>query len=498
MSSLSVVAPQRPPTDIVVFGGNGDLARKKLIPSLYHLSRSDQLPQGGRVLGASRAKLSRERYLQELEQELRENLPPGDYDEGDWLRFAERVDYTALDATEPAAYAALSRALQNGSGSRHDAIYYMATAPSLFGVVSEHLGAAELITERSRVVLEKPLGHDLRSSRAINDAVGAVFAEDRIFRIDHYLGKAAVQNLIALRFANSIFEGQWNARYIDHVQITLGETLGVGRRWGYYDGAGALRDMVQNHLLQVLCLVAMEPPTALDQDAVRDEKLKILRSLRPITAADASKRTVRGQYTKGAIDGAPVPGYLEEEGARATSTTETFVALRAEIDNWRWRGVPFYLRTGKRMHARAGEVCIQFKPVPHSIFPASAGEVHANRLVIRLQPDDAITLLAMCRVPGKQRLHLQPAPLKLNFAETFADRTPDAYERLLMDVIRGVPTLFMRRDEVDAAWGYCEPILEAWDESDQRPHGYAAGTWGPTRAIALIERDGRSWHEPTA
>ena len=342
-------------------------------------------------------------------------------------------------------------------------------------------------------MLEKPIGRDLASAIRINDQVGRVFNESQVYRIDHYLGKESVQNLLALRFANSLFEAVWNRAHIDHVQITVAETVGVEERAAYYDKSGALRDMVQNHILQLLCLVAMEPPTSMAADSVRDEKLKVLRSLRIVTDGDALQKTVRGQYRAGAGGGMAVPGYAEELGA--PSRTETFVAIKAEVENWRWAGTPFYLRTGKRLPTRVSEIVIQFHKVPHSIFPPGVGIVEPNRLIIRLQPDDGIQLELMAKDPGPGGMRLRMAPLDIRFADAFKVRYPDAYERLLMDVVRGNATLFMRRDEVEAAWRWVEPILEAWGSSEEGPKPYLAGSWGPTAAIALIERDGRTWFE---
>jgi glucose-6-phosphate 1-dehydrogenase len=352
-----------------------------------------------------------------------------------------------------------------------------------------------LITEASRVVLEKPLGRDLQSAREVNEQVGAVFAEQQIFRIDHYLGKETVQNLMALRFANSLFERLWHRDAIDHVQITVAETIGVGQRGGYYDHSGALRDMVQNHLLQLLCLVAMESPTRLEADDVRDEKLKVLRALKPITQENVAADTVRGQYRAGASEGGSVQGYLDDLGPGASSDTETFVALKLEVNSWRWAGVPFYLRTGKRLQERASEIVIQFKPVALDIFPAGAGRIDPNRLIVRLQPDEGIKLMLVSKDPGPGGLRLRETALNLSFAEAFKTRFPDAYERLLMDVVRGNATLFMRRDEVEAAWSWVEPILDGWSRTGQRCKPYTSGTWGPSAAVALIERDGRTWHD---
>ncbi len=377
-------------------------------------------------------------------------------------------------------------------------MFYLATGPALFGLICERLGRFGLAHDNARVVVEKPIGKDLASARALNDAIGQVFPEERIYRIDHYLGKETVQNLLALRFANGLFEPLWNAAHIDHVQITVAESLGVEGRAGYYDAAGALRDMVQNHMLQLLCLVAMEPPAMLDADAVRDEKLKVLRSLAPIdTEALCHQSIVRGQYRAGASAGGAVRGYLEELGD-AGSTTETFVALKAEVRNWRWAGVPFYLRTGKRLPERVSEIVIVFKRIPHSVFEPAAGAIEANRLVIRLQPDEGVKLWLMSKDPGPGGMRLSLVPLDMSFATAFHVRNPDAYERLVLDVVRGNQTLFMRRDEVEAAWSWIDPMLQVWAQGKEPPRGYTAGTWGPSAAIALIERDGRTWAESNA
>ncbi len=376
-------------------------------------------------------------------------------------------------------------------------MFYLATSPDLYGPVSRNLGEQGLVTPNSRVVLEKPIGHDLDSARAINDEVGRVFHENQTYRIDHYLGKETVQNLLALRFANSIFERLWNGDVIDHVQITVAETVGVEGRGGYYDHSGALRDMVQNHLLQLLCLLAMESPVSLNADAVRDEKLKVLRALRPIAPHEVTNLTVRGQYTHGAIDGKPVKGYLEDLG-EDSSRTETFVALKCEVHTLRWASVPFYLRTGKRLPSKFSGIVIQFRTPPFSIFPVDRSEMQPNKLIIRLQPEEGMRLEMMTKEPGPGGLRLRPTGLDISFEKTFAVRYPDAYERLLMDTVRGNATLFMRRDEVEAAWSWVEPIIEAWSGRPEAPKPYPAGSWGPTASIALIERDGRTWHEEIA
>jgi len=482
--------------DLIVFGGTGDLARRKLLPALYHRDHDDQMPKESRIIGISRSEVNREDYAEEIEQAIREHVAEDQIDEERLSRFLGRLHHVKLDAKDDAGWPELAEVLS----CQNDRIrvFYLATAPALFGDICRKIAEHDLNTPKSRVVLEKPIGRDLASARQINDAVGEVFAEDQIYRIDHYLGKETVQNLMVLRFANTLFEPLWNSSNIDHVQITVAESIGVEGRGGYYDRSGAMRDMVQNHIVQLLCLVAMEPPTSLTADAVRDEKLKVLRALKPITSADVDKKTVRGQYRAGASNGNAVPGYLDEIGGDRQSRTETFVVLKAEVENWRWAGVPFYLRTGKRLPTRTSEIVIQFRPIPHSIFPVDADNITANQLVVRLQPDEGMTLSLMAKDPGPGGIRLRPAPLNLSFAETFKVRYADAYERLLMDVIRGNPTLFMRRDEVEAAWSWIEPVIDAWDEKREPPKPYTASTWGPSAAIALIERDGRTWHEDAA
>jgi glucose-6-phosphate 1-dehydrogenase len=484
------------PFDLIVFGGAGDLALRKLMPALYHRELDEQIPDGCRIIAAARGALDTPGYVTRVEAACKAALGPAPIDAAAWQRFAARLAYVRLDAADPASVAALKDMLSGGETRAR--IFYLATAPDLFGAISRAVQAAGLLTQQSRVVLEKPIGHDLASSQAINDEVGRIFAEDRVFRIDHYLGKETVQNLMALRFANRIFERLWSANEIDHIQITVAETIGVEGRGGYYDHSGALRDMVQNHVLQLLCLIAMEPPLRFDADAVRDEKLKVLEALKPIEGPQLRELTVRGQYAAGAANGQPVPGYVEEIGRAGGSDTETFVAIKAEVENWRWAGVPFYLRTGKRLPARVSEIIVQFRSVPHLIFPGLANEVVANRLAIRIQPDEGMQLLTMSKVPGPGGMRLRRAPLDLNFAETFQTRSPEAYERLLMDVARGNPTLFMRRDEVEAAWRWIEPILDGWAGQGERPRPYIAGSWGPSASAALIARDNRSWAEEMA
>jgi glucose-6-phosphate 1-dehydrogenase len=476
---------------IVLFGATGDLSRRMLLPSLYFLDADGLLPVGFKILATARAQQSREAFVGHVRQIL--DARPEPVDDGVWARFAERLDYVACDATTAQGLAALKPHLDG----RTRPMFFLAISPSLYGGVCAALAASGLAGDESRIVLEKPIGRDLETSLQVNEAVGAVFEEKRIFRIDHYLGKETVQNLIALRFANTLFEPLWNNLTIDHVQITVAETEGVGDRWPYYDEYGALRDMLQNHMLQLLCFVAMEPPADMDPNSVRNEKVKVLRSLRRFTRADAQNASVRGQYSQGVIGGKEAPAYETERGQR--TGTETFVALRADIDNWRWAGVPFFLRTGKRLPERRTQIVIQFKPVPHSIFGNSAkDDLVANRLVIDLQPDEDIALTLMNKSPGisKGGMRLQSMPLSLSLLRAYEGpgaRRRIAYERLLLDVMHGNSTLFVRRDEVEEAWRWIDGVADAWDEAGMAPKPYAAGSWGPSGAFALIERSERAW-----
>ena len=471
---------------MIIFGATGDLAMRMLFPSLYFLE-ADGLLREGRIVGAARQELDDAAFRAKVEAAVRARTD--NFDTDAFARLAARLHYRAVDANDPASFAPLKGLLSDAQAP----LFYFSTSPTLYGALSDGLEAAGLATPQSRVVVEKPIGHDLASCRAINDELAATFTEARTFRIDHYLGKEAVQNLLSLRFANVLFEPLWNAQTIEHVQITVGETVGVEGRFGYYDAYGALRDMVQNHVLQLLCLVAMEPPASLDPDSVRNEKVKVLRSLRPITPDTAARTTVRGQYGKGVADGEPAVAYLDEDGAKA-SDTETFVALRADVDNWRWAGTPFYLRTGKRMPSKASEIVIQFRDVPHSIFADQ--RLEANRLVIRLQPEEEIRLLIMNKTPSLERggMQLRPLPLDLSLDESFPARRRIAYERLLLAAIDGDPTLFVRRDEAEAAWVWVDGVVDAWSRTGMKPLPYPAGSWGPAGAFALTERDGHSWN----
>ena len=480
------------PFDFVIFGGTGDLSRRKLLPALYLRDRDGQIPAESRIIAVSRSSLDNDAFRGIAAEALRTHVAEDVLEPAHIKRFLDRITYFELDITTPQGWKNLAASLQETSGRVR--AFYLATAPQLFGPISNNLGRLGLVCEGCRVVLEKPIGHDLESATEINDVVGAVFSEDQIFRIDHYLGKETVQNLMALRFANALFEPLWNAAHIDHVQITVAETIGVEGREKYYDSSGALLDMVQNHLIQLLCLTAMEPPSEFAADAVRNEKLKVLQALEPITAENVEELTVRGQYKAGAANGAAVPGYVEELAADE-STTETFVAIKCTISNWRWAGVPFYLRTGKRLPDRVSEIVVTFKNIPHSIFGNEAGAISSNKMIIRLQPDEGVKLFITIKDPGPGGMRLVEVPLDMSFADAFEVRQPDAYERLIMDVVRGNLTLFMRRDEVEAAWRWIDPIRNGWAETKMQTQPYTAGAWGPSAAIALIERDRRTWHE---
>lgn len=477
-----------PSFDLVIFGAGGDLAMRKLFPALAQRNREGVLPDDSRVLAVVRKQEDVDGLPKLIAKRLKEEGLAGS--EAD--AFLDRLTMVLLDALKPETYSALKTALGESERVRS---FYLSTPPDLFIPICENLAAADILTPTSRVILEKPLGRDLASAREINDAVARILPESRTYRIDHYLGKETVQNLLVLRFANTLFERTWSSRDIDNVQITVAETVGLEARAGYYDKAGHMRDMVQNHLMQLLTLFAIEPPNMLEAGAVRDEKIKVLKALRPIVGPDVQRYTVRGQYGPGQIDGQRVKGYAEELGH--ASNTETFVALRCEIDNWRWAGVPIYLRTGKRMAQRYSEIVVTFKPVPHSIFGnGTADRLDANRLYIRLQPNDGVQLQLMIKVPGSGRLKIVPRQLDLRYSDAFAERTPDAYERLLTDVIRGDQTLFMHRDEVEQAWHWVDPILAGWQDFMPHPNRYPAGSWGPSQAIGLIERESRSWADP--
>ena len=477
--------------DIVIFGGAGDLSFRKLLPALYMAHLHERLPASARIIAVGRQPWSREQYLDFIGARSPQFIEAPSFDAASWGGFVQRLHYVSLDVTDAPAYEAL-RALGLSAVQR---VFYLATAPGLFTGICAHLDTAGLLDAHSRVVLEKPLGTDLASAQAINTEVARHFREEQIYRIDHYLGKETVQNLMVLRFGNAMFEPLWRAPFIKSVQITVAETVGVGSRAGLYDGAGALRDMVQNHLLQLLCIVAMEQPISLDADDVRDEKLKVLRSLRKMDLADIRRDTVRGQYAEGVADGHSAQGYQQEEGVAPGSRTETFVALRAHINNARWANVPFFLRTGKRMAKRHSQIIIEFAEQPFSIF--GAGPKHQpNRLIITLQPEESIHLGLMVKEPGSG-MNLHPVKLELDLQSSSDKRRAEAYERLLIDVIKGRLTHFMRRDELEAAWRWIEPILDGWQALDDKPRPYAAGSWGPAASSALMARENLSWFEET-
>jgi len=472
---------------LLLFGATGDLSKRMLLPSLCALDADELLDPRLEIVGTARSDMDDQGFRNFAREALEKFLPPER--RGVSATFLNRLSYQTLDASNTDGFGALAQKV--GTPEKGLAIF-LSTAPSLFEPTIHGLGKSGLTGDRVRIGLEKPLGTDLASSKVINDAVAAAFPEDRTFRIDHYLGKETVQNLLALRFANIMFEPLWNAAHIDHVQITVAETVGLEGRVGFYDDAGALRDMVQNHMLQLLSLVAMEPPSSFDATAVRDEKVKVLRCLRAITA----EQTVTGQYRAGAIAGQAVPGYDDELGK--DSDTETFVAIKAHIDNWRWKGVPFYLRTGKRLPKRVTEIIVQFRPVPHSIFAGKGARSVPNRLVIGIQPAEDITLSLMAKVPGLDRggIRLRSVPLDIAMPNAFAGaHRRIAYERLLLDLIEGEQTLFVRRDEVEAQWDWIDGVRATWEDSGLTPKAYTAGSWGPSAAIALAERDGVTWHE---
>ncbi|WKB51943.1 glucose-6-phosphate dehydrogenase [Eleftheria terrae] len=478
--------------DLVFFGGTGDLTWRKLMPALFQAFRHGKLPSGGRILAVARDDQSDEQYRQWLKDRFQDVDTPKRPTDEEFARFAELLFYRRMDLSQPEHYQRLKSWLDERNADT--AVLYLATSPHLFPVICEQLGAAGLNGPQVRVVLEKPLGHDLQSAQEINRVVRSVFQENQAFRIDHYLGKPSVQNLSALRFGNALFEPLWRRESIANIQITLAESLGVGTRGDFYDRTGALRDMIQNHALQLLTMIAMEPPSSADADAIRDEKLKVLRSLKPFTAESVRRDVVRGQYRAGTVDGKAVVGYLDEAKVPSGSHTETFVALRTEVQNWRWAGVPFYLRTGKRLAARDAEIVVNFRPAPHSIFPG--GSSQSNKLVIKLQPEDGLELHLLAAKGTGQSEALSPVFLDLDFDKAFPSERVGAYERLLLDAIAGRLNLFVRSDEQEQAWRWVEPILDTWEaDGSNGLRSYPAGSWGPAAASALVARDGYSWSE---
>jgi glucose-6-phosphate 1-dehydrogenase len=472
------------PFDLVIFGGTGDLARRKILPGLFRRFCAGQMPDRAQIIGAARGELDDAGYRTLIAEAIIEFAKPSAEDHAQIEGFLKHLAFVSIDAKGTRGWEAL------GSLLRDDVVraFYFSVAPALFGGLAEQLHSYGLVDNNSRVVVEKPFGRDLASAKALNAALAVHFNEDQVYRIDHYLGKETVQNLMAVRFGNMLFEPLWNSQYVDHIQITVAETVGVGGRGGYYDTSGAMRDMVQNHLMQLLCLIAMEPPAKFDPDAVRDEKLKVIRALDPVAPQDL----VRGQYRANETQS----GFLEDVG-NPTSKTESFIALKAHISNWRWAGTPFYLRSGKCLRARSSEIAIVFKDTPHSIFP-DAGGTHRNVLSIQLQPNEGMTLDVTIKEPGPGGMRLVDVPLDMSFAEALGAESadvPDAYERLIMDVIRGNQTLFMRGDEVEAAWAWTDPLISGWETRGDRPAPYDIGSSGPDDAMMLLHRDGRRWRE---
>ncbi len=488
--------------DLVLFGGTGDLTWRKLMPALFQAHRHGKLPEGGRILAVARDERSDDEYRNFIKERFGDVEADKRPTDEAFARFAQLLHYRRMDLSQPEHYRGLKRWLDEptaeegrADGRADTVVLFLATSPHLFPVICEQLGSAALNGPHVRVVLEKPLGHDLASAQEINRVVRSAFKEEQALRIDHYLGKPAVQNLMALRFGNALFEPLWRRESIANIQITLAEGIGVGTRGDFYDRTGALRDMIQNHALQLLTMIAMEPPPTSDADAIRDEKLKVLRSLRPFTPEGVARDVVRGQYRAGTVDGKAVNGYLDEVKVPAGSSRETFVALRTEVQNWRWAGVPFYLRTGKRLAARDAQIVVNFREVPHPIFP---GTRQANKLVIKLQPEDGLELHLLAAKgggSGSQPEVLSPVSLDLDFDQTFATERVGGYERLLLDALAGRLNLFVRSDEQEQAWRWVEPILLAWGQDSVGPRPYAAGSWGPAAASALVARDGCTWAE---
>ena len=493
-----------PPAVIVIYGATGDLTQRKLMPGLYSLAAEGLLPTETEIIGVARRDISNEDFRASMRAGVVEHgrVP---IDEAAWTEFADRLQYLSAPFDEPEGYDRLREIIEvqdRDHGTRGNRLFYLATAPEYFPLIAENLGRAGLSDEGdgtdrfARLVVEKPFGADLESARELNARVGAVFRERQVYRIDHYLGKETVQNLLVLRFGNAIFEPIWNRRYVDHVQITVSEDLGVGTRGGYYDTSGALRDIVQNHMLQVLSIIAMEPPARFESRDVRDEKVKVLRAISPFDAASVARDAVRGQYAAGTIRGEDVPGYREEQGVDPQSNTDTYVALKLIIDNWRWSETPFYLRTGKRLPHRTTEVAIQFKQAPHLPFdPAAVADVEPNLLTLRIQPDEGASLRVLAKVPGP-KIELDEVSMDFSYGSSFSQGSPEAYERLLLDALLGDSTLFARWDEVERAWEIVEGLIEQWSATPGPFPNYPAGSWGPVAADELLARDGRVWRKP--
>ncbi|HUG38101.1 MAG TPA: glucose-6-phosphate dehydrogenase [Candidatus Limnocylindrales bacterium] len=487
----------------VIFGASGDLTKRKLVPALWSLFQSRVLPEPFAVIGVARSEMSNEEFRARMREAITDFARVQPPTPRVWERFASCLFYYTGDPADPGLYPGLGdyiRKVEQERSTGGNRLFYLATPPSIYADVVRCLGETGFNRSAdgwTRIVIEKPFGHDLASSRALNQTVASVFSEEQVYRIDHYLGKETVQNILVLRFANGIFEPLWNRNHVDHVQITVGESIGVEARGAYYEEAGALRDMIQNHILQLLCLVAMEPPVTFEADAVRDEKTKVMRAIRPIPPDDVDAIAVRGQYGPGYVNGQRVRGYREEKGVSPTSITETYAALRLRVDNWRWAGVPFYLRTGKRLAKRASEIAVQFKQTPHLVFRRDPNaHPQANQLVLHIQPDEGISLSIGAKLPGPE-FNIRTIELDFDYGNAFGGEPPEAYERLLLDAMKGDPTLYARREWVDMSWELLDPLLKAWSAGDPTKFpNYEAGTWGPVEAHALLERDGRAWHSP--
>ncbi|MBK8815680.1 MAG: glucose-6-phosphate dehydrogenase [Methylococcaceae bacterium] len=481
------------PCDLVIYGALGDLSRRKLFISLYRLEHANLIEPETRITGVDRHEVNTTEFIEIARKSLQEFSSETLIDDV-WDRFSARLSYVKMDLTQVEQYKVLNTVTDSNT---RVLVNYFAVAPFLFKNICQGLAHSGVLTNESRMVMEKPIGHDLKSSQEINDEVAKVFSEDQVFRIDHYLGKETVLNLLALRFANSIFTTNWNHNTIDHIQITVAEEVGIEGRWEYFDKTGQLRDMLQNHLLQILTFIAMEPPVNLEANSIHNEKIKVLKALRPITSNNVDEKTVRGQYTGGYIKGANVPGYLEEEGADTKSTTESFVALRVDIDNWRWAGVPFYLRTGKRLMGKRTEIVVYFKQLPHNIFKDSFRDLPPNKLIIHLQPNEGVEIEMLNKIPGiDEHIKLQKTRLDLSFSDAFKkNRIFGGYEKLVLEAMRGNPTLFLSREEIEQAWTWVDSIQDAWRHYNESPKSYPAGTWGPIASVALLARDGRAWEE---
>ena len=477
--------------DLIIFGATGDLSARKLFPALFQLDSAGLLPDDFRIIAVARQEQTTEGFHHELLARMGSAKRQSISDTA-WQQFVQRLTYLSADFSTPSAF----KGLQTSLSESRTSLFYLATPPSLFATICEQLSADGCLTGSCRIVLEKPIGESLDTSREVNETLAQFFDEEDIYRIDHYLGKETVQNLLVLRFANRFINSQWDQSCIDHIQITVAEKVGIEGRWAYYDGVGQLRDMVQNHLMQLLCLVAMEPPNSLEAESIRDEKVKIVKALRPIDASSVKDHVVRGQYSQGVIDGEPVPGYFDEEGSEPQgSDTETFVAIKAHVDNWRWSGVPFYLRTGKRMPDKVTEIIIQYKALPHHIF-GEGESAEPNRLIIRLQPNEGIEMTMVSKRQSlRDKLSLQTHTLNFDFREDGdIDRIPDAYERLFLDAINGDPSLFVGREEIEESWRWCDQLISACEQSGVTVSAYQAGSWGPSKSELLIDRDGRSWN----